>query len=73
MMERVNQPYGWISHRVVCKMNDEVQRRELRDQIHGIIREKELAAHTARFAALSRFRVFAIHHGKEIGTRNLYA
>ena len=53
-------------------MNDEVQGRELRDQIHGIVREKQIAAHTARFAALSRFRVFAVHHSKEIGTRNLY-
>lgn len=71
-MEGVNRPYGWISRRVVCKMNDEVQRRELRYQIHGIVREKQIAAHTARSAALSRFRVFAVHHGKEIGTRNLY-
>lgn len=53
-------------------MNDEVQGRELRDQIHSIVREKQIAAHTARFAALSRFRVFAVHHSKEIGTRNLY-
>lgn len=71
-MEGVNRPYGWISHRVVCKMNDEVQRRELGDQIHSIVREKQIAAHTARFTALSRFRVFAVHHSKEIGTRNLY-
>ena len=65
-------PYRRIAESVVSKMNNEIDGRELRDDVHLIICQKEITANGTHGFDFSSTWVLAINHSEEILSGKLW-